>query len=78
MIRAKDCVKTQIQIEGMCCDKCAKRCENALSVVEGVVSADVKFKKSQATLRSRVEIDEGKICEAVESVGFKVLSIEKI
>ena len=51
-------MKTIVNIEGMCCEHCAKRVENALSTVSGVVSADVKLKKNLAVIRSREPLSE--------------------
>lgn len=68
-------MKKIVNIEGMCCERCAKRVENALSAVSGVVSADVKFKKKIAVIRSRVEVSDEEITKAVTDSGFTVLSI---
>lgn len=68
-------MKKIITVEGMCCAHCAKRVENALSAVTGVVSADVKLKKSLAVVRSREAVDDGKIREVIEGAGFKVTQI---
>ena len=68
-------MKKIVNIEGMCCERCAKRVEGALSAVSGVVSADVKLKKNLAVIRSREEVSDEKINEAVTGVGFKVASI---
>jgi Cu+-exporting ATPase len=69
-------MKTIINIEGMCCEHCAKRVENALSAVSGVVSAEVKLKKNLAILRSREALQEEEIRSAIENAGYKVVSIE--
>ena len=68
-------MKKLVTIDGMCCERCAKRVENALSVVSGVISADVKLKKKLAVIRSREEVSNEEITKAVESVGFTVASI---
>ena len=68
-------MKKLVTIEGMCCERCAKRAENALGAVSGVVSADVKLKKKLAVIRSREEVSNEEITKAVESVGFTVASI---
>lgn len=70
-------MKTIVNVEGMCCEHCAKRVENALSAVGGVVSADVKLKKKLAVLRSREPIDEAEITKVVTEAGYTVNSIEK-
>ena len=68
-------MKKIVNIEGMCCERCAKRVENALSAVQGVVSADVKLKKKIAVIRSRDEVDDAELYKAVTDTGFSVTSI---
>ncbi len=69
-------MKKIVHIEGMCCDHCAKRVENALSAVSGVVSADVKLKKNIAVIRSREEVSDSEITSVVTDAGYTVKSIE--
>ena len=69
-------MKKIIHIEGMCCERCAKRVENALSAVSCVVSADVKLKKKIAIIRSREEVLDEEINKAVADLGFNVVSID--
>ena len=69
-------MKKIVNIDGMCCERCAKRFENALSAISGVVSADVKLKKKIAVIRSRDEVDDEEIYRTIEYAGFKVSSIE--
>ncbi|MCD7728613.1 MAG: cation transporter [Clostridia bacterium] len=69
-------MKTIVTIEGMCCERCAKRAENALSVVKGVVNCDVKFKKNTAVIRSREAVSEEEIKKVVSDAGFTVTAIE--
>ena len=68
-------MKKIVNIEGMCCERCAKRVENALGAVSGVVSADVKFKKNIAVIRSREEVSDEELSKAVTDAGFTVISI---
>ena len=68
-------MKKIVNIEGMCCERCAKRVEDALGAVSGVVSADVKLKKKLAVIRSREEVSDEEINKAVTGVGFTVASI---
>ena len=68
-------MKKIVSIEGMCCERCAKRAENVLSAVSGVVSADVKLKKKIAVIRSRVEVSDEELKKAVVDAGFSVSSI---
>ena len=69
-------MKKIVNIEGMCCERCAKRVENLLAAVPKVVSVDVKLKKKIAIIRSREEVDNEELYRAVENAGFKILSIE--
>ena len=68
-------MKKLVNIEGMCCDHCAKRVEKALGAVQNVISADVKFKKNLAVIRSREEVSDEQIKRIVEDAGYKVTSI---
>ena len=61
----------------MCCEHCAKRVENALSAVAGVVSADVKLKKKIAVIRSREEVADEAIKEVITEAGYTVQAIER-
>ena len=76
LIKEDKFMKTIVNIEGMCCDHCAKRVENALSAVSGVVSADVKLKKNVAVIRSREEVSADEITKVVSDAGYTVKAIE--
>ena len=69
-------MKKIVHVEGMCCEHCAKRVENALSAVAGVVSADVKLKKKIAVIRSREEVADEAIKEVITEAGYTVQAIE--
>ena len=76
IIKEDKYMKKIIHIEGMCCEHCAKRVENALSAVSGVVSADGKLKKKTAVVRSREEIDEAEISKVISEAGYTVTAID--
>lgn len=76
IIKEDKYMKKIIHIEGMCCEHCAKRVENALSAVSGVVSADVKLKKKAAVVRSREEIDDAEISKVISEAGYTVTAID--
>lgn len=76
IIKEDKYMKKIIHIEGMCCEHCAKRVENALSAVSGVVSADVKLKKKTAVVRSREEIDDAEISKVISEAGYTVTVID--
>lgn len=76
IIKEDKYMKKIIHIEGMCCDHCAKRVENALSAVSGVISADVKLKKKIAVVRSREQLDDAEISNVITEAGYTVTAIE--
>lgn len=69
-------MKTIVNIEGMCCEHCAKRVEDKLSTVKNAVSVDVKLKKKIAVIRSRENLSAEEISALVTDAGYKVVSIE--
>lgn len=69
-------MKKIVYITGMCCERCAKRVESRLLMAKNVVSADVKFKKGVAVIRSREEVDNRDIVALVSEAGFSVSAIE--
>ena len=69
-------MKTVVNIEGMCCEHCAKRVEDKLSAAKNVVSVSVKLKKNMAVIRSREQVSNDEIVSLVTDAGYKVTSIE--
>lgn len=69
-------MKKVVHINGMCCERCAKRVEDRLLTAKNVISADVKFKKNIAVIRSREEVDNAEIEALVAEAGFTVAAIE--
>ena len=68
-------IKKTIKIEGMHCEHCAKKVENALSELDNVKKAKVNLKKQEASLVLEKEIDNKVITEAIENLDFKVTDI---
>lgn len=64
-----------IRIEGMHCANCARRVEDALEAVDGVV-ADVSFRDGKARVRCDRVVDEELLRQAVADAGYRVRSIE--
>ena len=63
----------RVQIEGMTCEHCKNRVENALNRLEGV-SAKVNLKKT-AVVSMEKEIEDMQLQKAVEQAGYKVIQI---
>ena len=64
-----------ITIEGMRCDNCRKRVQNALNSMDGV-NAKVNAEKKQAEVKLGREIDDAELYKAISDLGYKVVSIE--
>ena len=67
--------KKIINIEGMHCDHCAKKVENALTNLDNVEKAKVNLKKKQAEITLSSDIDNKIIEQAIEEIDFKVTDI---
>lgn len=70
-------MKTIVNIDGMCCEHCAKRVEDKLSTAKNVVSVDVKLKKKIAVIRSREEVSAEEIKQIITDAGYTFVSIEQ-
>ncbi len=69
-------MKKIINIEGMHCEHCSSRVTKALSSIDGVKKVKVDLKKKTAEIDSSIEIDNNTIIEAIDEVGFEVVSIK--
>ena len=68
--------KKNIKIQGMICEKCEARVQNALNEINGA-SAKVNLKKAEAKLDAIREVSEEEIRSAVQNAGnFNIVSIE--
>lgn len=61
-------------IEGMHCENCEIRVENALNRLDGVI-CKVNLKKKTATVSYSVEVSDELLKETVESRGYQVTEI---
>lgn len=65
-----------INIEGMQCNHCKMSVEKALGKLDGVTEVEVSLENKQAVIKSKEEIDNNKINEAITEAGFKIKEIE--
>ena len=63
-----------LTIEGMTCENCEIRVENALNRIDGV-AAKVSWTKKTATVSYSAEISDEILTEAVEKKGYRVTAI---
>lgn len=63
-----------VAIEGMTCDHCKNRVENAINGMEGV-AAKVNLKKKEAIVSLEKDINDEEIRKVIEKAGYKVVEI---
>ena len=67
-------MKRKIYIEGMSCEHCIKRVENALHELKGV--KNLKVGRGLAEAEFKEEVVDAVIINAIEEAGYDVLKIE--
>ena len=60
-----------VKIEGMSCENCRVRVQNAINRLDGV-ACHVDLKKSEALLHYSRDVDDSEIRQAVEGAGYKL------
>ena len=65
--------KKVISIEGMSCNHCKMSVEKALNSIEGVTKVEVSLENKNAVIESSKEIDNNKIKQVIEEIGFTVI-----
>ena len=63
-----------MNIEGMRCENCNRRVQNALNSIEGV-SAKVNGDKQQAIVKLGREVSDSELEKAVTSLGYRVTKV---
>lgn len=65
-------MKKIIEINGMMCEHCQKKVENALIEI-GIANPKVNVEKKQAVVKTKLE--DATIMNAIKNAGFTVVSI---
>ena len=65
--------KLYVKIDGMSCSHCAKRVENSLKEVDGVLKVSVNLDKKEVIITSKFEIDTSLLRKKIEDLGYKYL-----
>ncbi len=67
-----------VKIEGMVCENCAAKVENALAQIAGVTGVKVRLDKKWAEVYcdKNAAPDENALIQAAESCGYKVIGID--
>ena len=61
-----------IKVDGMHCEGCEKRIQNALKNLDEIKKAIANYKKGTVNIILKKEISEVKIKEVIEDIGFFV------
>ncbi|OJV66657.1 MAG: heavy metal transport/detoxification protein [Clostridiales bacterium 38-18] len=69
-------MEKKLVIEGMSCNHCKMRVENALKGVEGVTNAVVDLAEKSALVTLNTEVDAALLKETVEDAGYDVVSVQ--
>ena len=64
--------ETIIKVEGMVCNGCENRVQNALKNIEGVENVVADYTTGIVTVTSKNEVAESVIKERIENIGFEV------
>lgn len=66
-------VKQVINVDGMSCSHCAKKLENSLKEIDGVIKVSVNLDKKEVIITSKFEIDANLLRKKIEDLGYKYL-----
>lgn len=61
-----------IKVNGMVCNGCENRVQNALKTIEGVEDVKANYKNGIVKITLKNEVEEKTIKEKVEDIGFEV------
>lgn len=64
-------MKQQFSIEGMSCNHCVARVEEAVSALDGVQKVKVNLKKQTVQSSLMKQSQSEKICQAINGLGYK-------
>ena len=64
--------ETIIKVEGMVCNGCENRVQNALKNIDGVENVVADHTTGTVTVTSKSEVAENVIKEKIEDIGFEV------
>lgn len=66
-------VKQVMNVDGMSCSHCAKKVENSLKEIDGVIKVSVNLDKKEVIITSKFEIDASLLRKKIEDLGYKYL-----
>ncbi len=66
-------MQTTIKVNGMVCNGCENRVQNALKNIEGIEEVKADHNKGEVTITAKEEISLKTIEEKIEDIGFEVV-----
>ena len=67
----------KVYIEGMVCEHCKKSVEEALKKLPEIKKVEVDLNKKLAIIELHTQIEDRKIKQAIDDIGFEVVKIER-
>lgn len=64
--------ETIIKVEGMVCNGCENRVQNALKTIEGIENVVANHISGTVTITSKSDVTISTMKEKIEDIGFKV------
>lgn len=71
-------MKKKILIEGMVCEKCSNRVQDALEDIDSTVYSMVNIEEKIAVVKFTGKVESSTIVDIIDKLGYSVLSIEDI
>ena len=71
-------MKKKIIVEGMKCENCAKHVKEALTGVEGIISADINLADKLVVIETSANVSNESIKLAVNTEKYNVVGIETV
>lgn len=68
-------MKKIIKIEGMSCEHCIKRVENALEEIDGIKEVEVILEENKAIIEFDGQMEDKTLIDAIDDAGYTVVSI---
>lgn len=69
-------IQKVITVNGMHCEHCQKRVENALSNLREIKSVAINLENKKVIIVLKKEIEDEKIRQTIENLGYSVESID--
>ncbi len=68
--------KKVIYVEGMHCEHCAKKVENALSMLDGVTKVKVNLQAKEVIVTLKKSVTDEILKDAIEALDYQVLEMK--